>query len=61
MKYILFLVYCTSTLLRERNPGLATVPPVNWHLMDWLTDGYLRYQFRKAYIELLENKKAFKK
>ena len=55
---VLFLFIVVTTFC-QINP--STLPPVNWQLMDWKTDGYPGISLEKAYRELMVHKKPLKK
>ena len=53
------LLFITATALCQTNP--SALPPINWQLMDWKSDGYPGISLEKAYSELLLHKKPLKK
>ena len=56
---IIIFLFITVTTFCQANP--STLPPINWQLTDWKTDGYPGISLEKAYSELLVNKRPLKK
>jgi subtilisin family serine protease len=48
-------------LLNQAVRAQPSLPPINWQLLDWKTDGYPGMSVEKAYTQLLKGKKPQKK
>ena len=57
--FSLIFLFIAVTLFSQTTP--SSLPPINWQLLDWKTDGYPGISLEKAYSELLAHKKPLKK
>jgi cell wall-associated protease len=56
---LIFIFIVRATTFSQTKP--STLPPINWQLMDWHTDGFPGISLEKAYNTLLLHKKPLKK